>query len=536
MPGKNILTGFILLLTMPVWAQFKPRVDYAVGAAPFSVAVADFNGDEHPDLAIANSGTDGTRGISVLLGNGDGTFKAHVDYDASNNPASILAADFNGDGKVDLAVTGARSNVVSILPGIGDGTFPTHVEYAVGTNPQWLVAADLNGDGRLDIATANYGPDYSSGGVSVLLGNGDGTFQQQVQYSAGVNPFGIMAADLDHDGRIDLAVVCNNGSYGVWILLGNGDGSFQSPTYYPSGYNPRVGVVSDFNSDGHLDIAIANCISNNISVLMGDGSGRFAPQVNYGAGSCPQTLAAGDFDGDGYLDLVTANSQTSNVSLFKGNGDGTFQSGGSFSVGNNAFWVSVADLNGDGAPDLVVTSIGDNSVSVLLNTGTDFQIAASTPSPATIKRGETAVSTVSLALLAAYGTPQVSLTCAVQPAESAPACSFSPNPAGFDNELGTSTLTLQTSARTTARSSFFALLWFPIAGFVLVTVGLGSSRRRPITCALGVLMVGSLMLHPACTGTSAVQSPPSQPQTYTITVTGTAGASQHSVTTTLTVK
>jgi hypothetical protein len=532
------LAGLIVLLAAQLSAQFKLHVDYAVGPRPFAVAVGDFNGDGHPDLAVSNNGAGDevgvvNNGVSILLGKGDGTFQPHVEYPAGLHPNSLLAADFNSDGKLDLAVTNGSSNAVQILLGNGDGTFQAPVAYATSTTPQWLVAADFNGDGRLDLATADYGLDYSSGDVSVLLGNGDGTFQSATLYPAGINPFGIMAADFNHDNKIDLAVVCNNGSYGLWILLGNGDGSFQSPTYYPSGYNPRVGAVSDLNSDGHLDIAIANCISNNISIYMGDGNGHFAPQVNYGAGGCPQTLVAGDFDGDGKLDLVTANSQTNDVSLFKGNGDGTFQTNGSVAVGNNPFWVTVADLDGDTAPDLIVTNTNDNTISVLLNQGTDFSIAVSAPTPATVQRGQTSTSTVSMALLTSYGTPQVNLTCSVQPAQSAPTCSFNPNPATFANSLATATLTLETTATAAWRGNSLPFLWFPIAGLALAGLGVRSPRKKLIASVLGLILVGGLLLQVACGGTSGGQK--TQPQTYTITVTGAAGANQHSATTTLTV-
>src|SRR5438270_739962 len=169
------LVGFMLLFTVRVFAQFQPRVDYGVGPTPFSVAVGDFNGDGHPDLAVTNSGTTGTNGVSILLGNGDGTFQTHVDYAADDRPTSLVAADFNRDGKLDLAIVNGSSSTLSILLGNGDGTFKAHVDYpTVAANPQWLVAADFNNDGILDVATANYGPDYYGGSVSVFLGNGDG--------------------------------------------------------------------------------------------------------------------------------------------------------------------------------------------------------------------------------------------------------------------------------------------------------------------------------------------------------------------------
>jgi hypothetical protein len=526
------LGGLVLLLSTQLCAQFQPQVTYTTGANPFSVAVGDFNEDGHPDLAVTNNAASPSNGLSVLLGNGDGTFRPHVDYATGNRPSSVVVGDFNGDGKLDLAVTSGPDNAVNVLLGNGDGTFQAQVPYATGINPQWLVAADFNGDGRLDLATANYGPDYSNGTVSVFSGNGDGTFQSQVQYTAGVNPFGIMAADLNRDGKVDLVVVNNNGGFGVRVLFGNGDGSFQSPVYYPSGSNPRVGVVADLNSDGYLDLAVANCISNSVSTYQGDGNGNFSPPVTYAAGICPQTLAGGDFDGDGNFDLVTANSGNNNVTVLKGSGTGTFPTTASFAVGTNPMWVTVADLNGDTAPDLVVTNNADNTVSVLLNVGTDFSISASPASPATVKRGQTSTSTVSLALLTSYNSP-VTLACSVQPAQSAPACSFNPNPVTFTNGNGTATLTLDTGITTGRRGNLVQFLWFPVVGFALVAACFRSRRKKPAALMLSVILIGGLIFQAACAGTNTVHQPP---QTYTITVTGTAGSHQHSTTTTLTVQ
>jgi len=354
-----------LLLPAQLSAQFQPHVDYATGTGPFSVAVGDFNGDGKLDLAVTNSASNT---VSVLLGKGDGTFQPHVDYATGNRPTSVVVADFRGIGKLDLAITNSADNTVSILLGNGDGTFQPHVDYATGDiNPQWLVAADFNRDGKLDIATANYGPNYTNGTVSIFLGNGDGTFQPAKDYAAGVNPFGVMTGDFNHDGIPDLAVVDNNGSWGVSILLGNGDGSFQPPVNYATGQNPRVGVVADFNGDGNLDLAIGNCIDNDVSILLGDGEGHFSTPVNYSTGAYVQGVAGGDFNGDGKLDLAIANSGSGTVSVLLGNGDGTFQAQVQYATGSGPLWAAVGDFNGDGAPDLVTANNSGNSVSVLLN-------------------------------------------------------------------------------------------------------------------------------------------------------------------------
>ena len=526
----------VLLLTTPLCAQFEPRVDYAAGPTPFSVAVGDFNGDGIPDLAVVNSGAGPGNGISILLGNGDGTFKTHVDYPAGGTPHSVAAADFNRDGKLDLAVANGNSNTVSILLGNGDGTFQSPVSYATGQNTQWLVARDFNGDGIPDIATANYGPDYQGGTVSILLGKGDGTFWSQLSFPAGTNPFGIMAADFNHDGKLDLAVVNNNVPFGASILLGNGDGTFQAPILYAAGRNPRIGDVFDFSSNGNLDLAIANCIDNDISILMGDGSGQFASPVDYSVGAYVQMLAGGDFDGDGKRDLVTANSGSNNISFLKGNGDGSFQTHVDFPTGGSPMWVAVADLNHDNAPDLVVANSADNTVSVLLNKGTDFSISATAASPATVSRGQTATSTVTLGLLTLFNNP-VTLACSVQPAASAPTCVFSQNPVTFDSKgNATAIVTLDTAATTAAANpGALRFLWLPAMGIALFAgVSFRATPRRKLAaCALGVMLTGGLMLQAACAGGTGTAH---QPQTYTITITGTSGSAQHSTTTTLVVE
>ncbi|MBZ5616670.1 MAG: FG-GAP-like repeat-containing protein [Acidobacteriia bacterium] len=544
--SKPYLTGcLVLLLTPQLSAQFQSPANYAVGSNPYSVAVGDFNQDGHPDLAVTNSDAGTSNGVSVLLGNGDGTFQPHVDYATGTRPTSVVAADFNRDGKLDLAVTNGSADSVSVLLGKGDGTFQPHVDYATDLNPQWLAVADFNADGYLDIATANYGPDYSYGSVSIFLGNGDGTFRSQVTYAAGVNPFGVMVGDFNRDGRPDLAVVNNNGWFGVQILIGNGDGSFQSPVYYATGMNPRVGVVADFNSDGNLDLAIANCIQNNVSILLGDGNGHFSSPVNYPAGAYIGKLAGGDFNGDGKLDLVTANSASNNISVLKGNGDATFQSNVDYATGNGARWVEVADLNHDKAPDLIVTNASDNTITVFLNTGIDFSISASPASPGTVSRGHSSTSTVTLNLLNAFDNP-VTLACSVQPTQSAPACSFSPNPVTFDaNGNATATLTINTGAATASLGSSSLrhdsrqpqFLWLPVAGFALIGAGFGfrrATRRKLAVCVLGGLLLGGLIFQTAC-GSASSGGPHSQ-TIYTITITGTSGTTQHSATTSLTVQ
>jgi hypothetical protein len=348
----------------------------ATGAKPSSVATADFDGDGKLDMVVTNGGSNS---ISILLGNGDGTFRAAVDYPAGTSPSSVAVGDFNGDGKLDLAVANFGSNDVSIFFGNGDGTFQAAVNYAAGTNPSSVAVGDFISDGRLDLAVANFG----SLNVSVLLGNGDGTFQTALDYGAGPFPSSVAVGDFNGDGKLDLVVANSGGSTfdagSVSILLGNGDGTFQAAVDYLTGGNNISGAsvaVGDFNGDGKLDLAVSdpgssNFVSGDISILLGNGDGTFQSAVNYPTLSRSASVAVGDFNGDGKLDLAVSDASGSNltsgdVSILLGNGDGTFQPATFHDAGTNPSSVAMGDFNGDGRMDLAVTDQTSSIVSILL--------------------------------------------------------------------------------------------------------------------------------------------------------------------------
>jgi hypothetical protein len=245
--------------------------DGTFGAATFypanigTMVTGDFNSDGFLDLAFI----DFTRGtLAVLPGNGDGTFKAAIESSfAISEPFYWVAGDFNKDGKLDVVVTSANNNYVSVALGNGDGTFGQPVINQAGLLPYTIVAADFNGDGNLDFAVTNDN-DAVVNTVSVFSGNGDGTFRPYVQFEVGQSPAEIAMGDLDGDGKLDLIVVnVGFGSPSLSVLYGNGDGTFQPQVVFPTTANWII-VPADFNGDGRLDLAIADRSHNTISLMM----------------------------------------------------------------------------------------------------------------------------------------------------------------------------------------------------------------------------------------------------------------------------
>jgi subtilase family serine protease len=347
----------------------------AAGADPFQSVVADFNGDGIPDMATANASfTEGT--MSVMLGNGDGTFKTPVTYPSGIFAEAILTGDFNNDGVVDLAVTAQYNNagtsgVVSIYLGNGDGTFQPQIVVNFTGYPDNSVVADFNHDGVLDIAAVQYYPLQ----FSVAFGNGDGTFQTPVDYpitSSDYSPYYIAEGDFNGDGSPDL-VEANASDNTLGVFLNNGDGTFSLKAYINS-INPQWISVADVNGDGKADFLVANYGNQTMGVLLGNGDGTFKDEVSYKLDGYPQSLAVADMDGDGKLDVAAAYFYPSiGVGILKGKGDGKFGASVDYPTGQgSSVGVTLADLNGDGTPDLISSDANsqDNhaqNLSVLLN-------------------------------------------------------------------------------------------------------------------------------------------------------------------------
>jgi hypothetical protein len=395
--------------------MFQPAQSYNSGGMfAFSVAAADLNGDGKIDLVVANwcytggpcnynEGDDGA--VGVLLGNGDGTFQPPKTYFSGGGTAySVAVADVNGDNKPDVlvangcaGVNNCSSGTVGVLLGNGDGTFQAAQAFAAGGfYPTAVTVGDVNGDKKPDVI-------LSHSAISVLLGNGDGTFQPAHIYNpGGVGPGPTVLGDIDGDGKVDLLVAnscdnnaCNHGGAGV--LLGNGDGTFQAAQVYASGgYGGGSIALKDVNGDGKPDIMMTNpCISagncgmGSVSVLLGNSSGTFQAAQSYASGGFVALgVAAIDVSGDSKLDLVISHACYSApygsdcpkggaVGVLLGNGDGTFRKATVRPAGGyQSKSLVVADLDGDGRTDVVVVSTcfargacPYGSVGVLLNAG-----------------------------------------------------------------------------------------------------------------------------------------------------------------------
>jgi len=379
-----LAAGLLALVgTTPAWAaqpNFAPAQNFPVGSSPTTVTNADFNGDGKVDLAAQNYTSDS---VSVLLGNGNGTYQPKTDLTVGDGPTAVISGQFNddnADGKadsadfVDLAVANQNSDNVSVLLGNGNGTYQPKTNFAVGAGPNSnlpdpisIIGADFNGDGKADLAVAN------SAYVSVLLGNGEGSFQAAQSFDILPNSNQIITADFNGDGKADLAttdlgteLACCPG--GVSVFLGNGDGTFQNPRR-PLRLALAFSVNSgDYNGDGKADLAATGYLtSGKVSVALGKGDGSFQAQQDFAVGATPTAVTSADLDGDSYDDLAVSNHESDNVSVLFSNGNGTFQDKQNFAAGDGPIFVIGADVNADRYADLAVVNEISNNVSVLLN-------------------------------------------------------------------------------------------------------------------------------------------------------------------------
>jgi hypothetical protein len=351
---------------MAVSAQAAERLDLPAGGGPQDAVVADLDGDTLPDIVNVNSTS---RDVGVLLGHGDGTFEPGLFFPIERDPTSLAVADLDGDTLPDVVTTNWIVNVLCVLLGNGDGTLQPAVCIPAATFPSGVTIADLDGDTLPDLVYTSFFLDI----VGVMLGNGDGTFAPSAFFAVGDGPLDVVVADLDGDSVPDLAVSNNqvgNGRVGdVSVLLGNGDGTFQAAQAFVAGERPRALVAGHFDGDAILDLAVTDSRNSNVGVLLGNGDGTFQAISSFDVGSGnPSSIAVADFDGDTFLDLLTGNSSSDDVTVLFGNGDGTFLLPAlHFRVGDFPRSVAVAQLNDDVALDIVTANLISDDVTVLLD-------------------------------------------------------------------------------------------------------------------------------------------------------------------------
>ncbi len=357
---------------------FASEHRYFVGSAGGKLSAADLDGDGYCDLAVTSKAS--PYQLVVLYNSGDGTFGEPTVHAPG---CGVAVADFDDDGDIDVATSMSYGQGLCVFSNRGDGTLAAGTGYEVGERAgRNIWGGDLNGDGTADLAIANNytGSDGTTGGVFVLLGDGDGSFAEAVEYPTGYYSKYVVGADFDGNASVDLAI--SNG-HDFSVLLNNGDGTFGDSTHYAAGYDPEYGFADDVDGDGDNDLVLALMDEACVGVMLNNGDGTFATTLTYAAGNSPETMCPLDFDNNGSTDLAVC--YYSAISVMSNNGDGTFGTATVLPTTSRARSVFAGDIDGDGYSDLIVSNRGRDSVAVYVNNGdSTFAIPVLYPSDGTV--------------------------------------------------------------------------------------------------------------------------------------------------------
>ncbi|MBC8028587.1 MAG: VCBS repeat-containing protein [Pyrinomonadaceae bacterium] len=357
------LTAMMTLSAAPALAQscstpsFTQPPVYPVGNDVRALATADFDGDGRPDIASANADAGS---VTVLRKVARGVPADINSYAVGSFPISIAAGDFNGDGKPDIVTANNSSSNISLLLNDGTGTFLPSSAFAVGGGPRWLATGDLNRDGALDVAVA------TSSNVTILRGNGSGGFNTPINLQTGASH--IAVADFNNDGNLDLAFSAGS----IQIRLGNGTGNF--PSISCGAVGNQGFAVGDLNGDGKLDLVAADVLPQQFHYMQGDGTGCFVsmPNIDVSKAGAPRYVTFGDLNNDGKLDIMGG------PSVMLNDGAGGFNAVTPFGTGSSSDVAVVGDFDADGNLDLATAATG--SVGILLGDGKgSFKFAVGPP-------------------------------------------------------------------------------------------------------------------------------------------------------------
>jgi hypothetical protein len=333
---------------------------YSLGDWPVSVAVGDFNGDGHPDIAVANEGFGPGKGsVSLLFNDGTGGFEHRADYRVADYPETLVVADFNGDGHLDLVTGGTKE---TLLLNDGAGTFGSRIDFGVGSES--LAVAPLKGDRLPDLVSAYQIVDSPM----VLLNHGNSVFGPFLKHGQGRRPLAVALGDLNGDGRPDL-VVAYSGDSTLGASFGRGDGSFDTEAKYNTIRGPISLSLADFDGDGTLDVAVGNtdAQSNRIAILLNRGGGTAFSATDIQSGLPATHLTTADINADGTPDLLYTSAGQDAFGFVVNTGGGTFSPPTLIHTGPFPASIATADVNGDGYADAIVVTSADHSAMVFIN-------------------------------------------------------------------------------------------------------------------------------------------------------------------------